>query len=118
MITAAYDSGNAFYSLLIAFGVASVLVIIFAVIFKKRGVWNRFILSDSLTREQGYIPATSREDLLDKEGVTLTPLRPSGTVEIEGERIDVVTSGQFIAQHKPIKVIKVEGTRVIVREIV
>ena len=118
VITAAYDTQNAFYSLLIAFGVATVLVIIFAVIFKKRGVWNRFILKDSLTKEEGYIPAISREDLLHMEGVTLTPLRPSGTVQIGDERIDVVTSGQFIAHNRPIRVIKVEGTRVIVREIV
>ena len=118
VVTAAYDTENAFYSLLIAFGVAAVLVVIFAIIFKKRGIWNRFILSDSLTKEAGYIPATSREDLLDQEGVTLTPLRPSGTVQIGEERIDVVTSGQFIAQNRPVRVIKVEGTRVIVREIV
>ncbi|WP_413242621.1 NfeD family protein [Paenibacillus sp. 1P07SE] len=118
VVTAAYDTGNAFYSLLIAFGVATVLVIIFAVIFKKKGIWNKFILRDSLSTEEGYIPAVSREDLLDMEGVTLTPLRPSGTVQIGEERIDVVTSGQFIANNKPIKVIKVEGTRVIVREIV
>jgi len=118
VVTAAYDTENAFWSLMLAFGVAAVLVIIFAIIFKKRGVWNRFILKENLTKEDGYIPAASKDLLIGLEGRTLTPLRPSGSVLIGDERIDVVSSGEFIDHDKPIRVIKVEGTRVIVREIV
>ncbi|MFC3344069.1 NfeD family protein [Paenibacillus abyssi] len=117
VVMAAYDTSDALTSLLIAFVIAAVIVIIFTVIFKKRGVWNKFILSDRLTNEEGYVPAASKEMLLGKLGITLTPLRPSGTIEIGDERVDVVTSGEFVGNGKQVKVIKVEGTRVVVREV-
>jgi len=45
----------------------------------------------------------------------LTPLRPSGTAEINGSRIDVVTGGEFIAAGESVEVYQVEGGRVVVR---
>ncbi len=54
--------------------------------------------------------------LLGQEGVALTPLRPSGTAVINGERVDVVSEGGFIAQEAAVIVTAVEGTRVVVRE--
>ena len=51
------------------------------------------------------------------EGLTVTPLRPAGTVVINEERLDVVSEGAFIDIHSPVKVVKIEGSRVVVREI-
>jgi membrane-bound serine protease (ClpP class) len=36
---------------------------------------------------------------------------------INGERIDVVSEGGFIGQNAKVKVIKVEGARIVVREV-
>ena len=44
-----------------------------------------------------------------------TPLRPSGTAVINGKRIDVVTEGPFVERGSPIKVVAIEGMRVVVR---
>ncbi|MDW7675619.1 MAG: NfeD family protein [Bacillota bacterium] len=50
--------------------------------------------------------------------MTITPLRPAGTVEFpDGDRLDVVTEGSFINSNFQVKVVKVEGTRVLVREV-
>ena len=46
----------------------------------------------------------------------MTPLRPAGTATIQGERIDVVSEGSFINANQRVKVVKVEGMRVVVRE--
>ncbi|MFE4509852.1 NfeD family protein, partial [Bacillus subtilis] len=43
--------------------------------------------------------------------------RPSGTVIIDDERLDVVSEGSFTEKDKKVKVIKVEGSRIVVREI-
>ncbi|MDD5557149.1 MAG: NfeD family protein [bacterium] len=51
------------------------------------------------------------------EGTALTPLRPSGKAEIGGRRIDVVTEGGMTAQGARVRVLSVEGARVVVREI-
>jgi len=116
VVLAAFDAQNAALSLGVAFVVALFVVWIVAKIFKRRGIWNRFILSDRLTTEEGYIPAQTRNDLLGREGVSLTQLRPAGVVEIDGERVDVVTDGEFVEKGRPVIVSKVEGTRIVVRE--
>jgi membrane-bound serine protease (ClpP class) len=54
------------------------------------------------------------EALVGKEGVAVTPLRPSGTATIEGERINVVTEGGFVERNSKIVVVEVEGNRVVV----
>ena len=58
---------------------------------------------------------TERPELLDQTGSALTPLRPSGTALINGYRVDVVTEGAMIDRHTPIRVVAVEGMRVVVR---
>ena len=56
----------------------------------------------------------SLKDLVGLEGRSITPLRPAGAALIGARRLDVVTEGKFVATDKPIKVIQVEGNRVIV----
>lgn len=58
---------------------------------------------------------TERPELLNQTGTTLTRLRPSGTALINGRRVDVVSDGNFLDAGQPIKVIAVEGLRVVVR---
>lgn len=57
-----------------------------------------------------------RPELLNRTGVTLTRLRPSGVATIDGQRVDVVTEGGLIERDATIKVVAVEGGRVVVRE--
>ena len=60
---------------------------------------------------------TERPELLDQTGKALTTLRPSGTAVISGKRIDVVTEGPFIEPGTTVKVVAVEGMRVVVRSV-
>ena len=50
------------------------------------------------------------------EGEAVTVLRPSGTGRFERVRVSVVTSGEFIDSGAPIRIVRVEGNRVVVRE--
>ena len=52
--------------------------------------------------------------LMGKEGVTITALRPAGAAEIDGRRIDVVTDGVFVDAGVAVRVLSVEGARVVV----
>ncbi len=54
-------------------------------------------------------------ELLNQPGTSLTPLRPSGTALINGRRVDVVTEGSMIERNTPLKVVAIEGMRVVVR---
>jgi membrane-bound serine protease (ClpP class) len=53
--------------------------------------------------------------LRGRVGTTLTPLRPAGIAEIEGRRVDVVSTGDFIAAGQPVEVVEEAGSRVVVR---
>lgn len=55
--------------------------------------------------------------LPDQEGTTRTPLRPSGKARFEGHDYDVVAEGSFIPQGKTVRVILIQGNRIVVREI-
>lgn len=60
----------------------------------------------------------SLTEYLGKEGRTLSMLRPSGLAMIDGERVDVVSDSEFLEAGVAIRVVEVEGNRVVVEELV
>jgi membrane-bound serine protease (ClpP class) len=58
-----------------------------------------------------------KPELLNGTGVALTQLRPSGIAKINGRRVDVVTEGGLIERGAAVKVVAVEGTRIVVRPV-
>ena len=48
-------------------------------------------------------------------GVALTDLRPAGVVEIDGERVDVVSEGGWISAGEDVELVRDEGYRRVVR---
>ena len=55
-------------------------------------------------------------DLINLTGTAYTALRPSGKATIGAQRLNVVTEGSFIEKDNSVKVIAVEGNRVVVRK--
>lgn len=112
-------SGNAvLYSIFLA--VILIMVIIEWVIFvkhKKRKIpfLNRLILNDATDKESGYTSFDDRSHLVGEIAVTHTVLRPSGTIRLGDERIDAVAEGSYIPSDVKVKIIFVEGTRIVVR---
>ncbi|MEX0805171.1 MAG: NfeD family protein, partial [Candidatus Binatia bacterium] len=77
---------------------------------------RRLILEAGLGTSQGYASAPESDvSWLGKQGMTLSPLRPAGLAEIEDQRIDVVSDGEFIESQAPIIVSRVDGNRIVVR---
>jgi membrane-bound serine protease (ClpP class) len=77
--------------------------------------WGGLFLRGGMAQTDGYISAPPRADLVGQEGVAVTDLRPAGTAAIAGERVDVVTEGEFVAQGSPVRVLRSEGYRHVVR---
>ena len=115
IILAAGNSVQAAVSLVIALGATVLLVGFLLRYLTKTQRWQWFILADRLDKEHGYIAPMDLQGLAGKEGVALTPLRPAGTAEIEGERYDVISEGSFIPAGTRLVVVRVEGARVLVR---
>ena len=81
------------------------------------GAWDRFVLATSLSRDEivEQREAEDRARFLGKVGRAVTPLRPTGVVEIEGDRLEVVTEGEFIAAGSAVKIVAMDRRRYFVR---
>lgn len=80
-----------------------------------------FRLSTRLTNPPSpTMPGTpwsaDRAYLAGREGVALSDLRPAGVARFDGERVDVVSEGDFIPAGSKLTVLRVEGMRVTVRQ--
>lgn len=80
----------------------------------RRGLWARLALRATMSGDEGYLAARPRLELVGQEGVAVTNLRPAGVATVGGERLDVVTGGEFIPAGAAVEVVKVEGGRIVV----
>ena len=89
-------------------------------VFPRTPVGRRVILKPEVeTVSERGSAGVSDEDyskLLGKTGKTVTPLRPSGIAEIEGERYSVVAEGEIIGPEIDIIVVNLEGNSIVVNE--
>jgi membrane-bound serine protease (ClpP class) len=106
----------AIIKLTVGFLAAIILIFLLARFLPKSNFFKKFILSEEEKATEGYTSRTNLSELLGVEGVAVTTLRPAGTAEINGKRIDVVTDSEYIEHGKPIIVTAVEGMRIVVRE--
>jgi membrane-bound serine protease (ClpP class) len=117
LFLASGDIGHMAMSVAIALIVSIVVaVILFKTIGLEKGFLRHIILKDATSTEKGYVSTVNRLEIIGLTGKTLTPLRPSGTAIFDNERLDVITEGGYINQGKSVKIIKVEGSRIVVRE--
>lgn len=75
------------------------------------------VLKDASTKEEGYATSEDLSQYVGKQGTTLTVLRPSGLALIDGQRVNVVSRGDFIEKNVSVSVIEAEGARVVVQKV-
>ena len=78
---------------------------------------SRLILRETESNEAGYRSTEDMEVFLGREGQTTTVLRPTGIAEFEGVRLNVVSEGEFIASGTTVRIVRIEGSRVLVRPV-
>lgn len=71
----------------------------------------------TMDSEQGYVSAETNAALLGQEGTVFSALRPAGSILVQGQRVDAVADGAFIAQGSRVRVIETHGSRVVVEAI-
>ncbi len=77
------------------------------------GRW--MIMKDSMQKDQGYhSDYYTSKNMMGKEGITESELRPSGIAIFDGERYDVVSDAEFLEPRTRVKVIKSDGNRLVV----
>lgn len=93
--------------------VGALLSLTFLKIFKPRKMWGKIALKDRLTTEAGYTTLTEEyKNLIGQSGITLTDMKPTGTVKINEKEYSAVSTGNLIKKDQKIKVINVDGTKI------
>lgn len=116
------EYGSALYTISLSFMAIFIVTLLSLKFVPQTRLWKRLrprmILTSREESEEGYRGTPSSwERFLGKEGKTLTILRPAGRAIFGEEILDVVTGGNFINQDSLIKVVKVEGNRIVVAEV-
>ena len=95
----------------------SVIVAVVAVRLVARSRLGRKLVLDDAGARDWKAAEAGLEELVGQEGQTLTQLRPAGLAEIAGRRLDVVADNELIAAGVAVRVVEVEGNRVVVEAI-
>jgi membrane-bound serine protease (ClpP class) len=108
---------------LACYALIAVLGIIVVVYLSSRGskkntnMLDELVLDERQQNNDGYTSVVDKSKFLGAIGVCTTDLRPAGTISIDGEPLDVVADGNFVKRGERVKVINVDGSRVLVRQI-
>lgn len=107
---------SAVTAMAIALLVSVVAFILIAKRLPTSRLWAKVVLKDESTSAKGYVSAAEDTTLLGKRGRVRTELRPSGTADIDGKLVDVVSEGAFLPVGTEVVVREVHGSRVVVRQ--
>jgi membrane-bound serine protease (ClpP class) len=81
------------------------------------GRFSGLLLQGAAHKSRGFVSAPHREDLVGRDGVAVTDLRPSGTARVGEERLDVVTEGEYVPSGSRVQVVQSDGYRHVVRAV-
>ena len=109
--------GQAMDGFLIGIVGAIIGLVLLAKLMIKTKFWEQLTAPDTQKKEDGYSNTLGWESLQGETGIADTDLHPSGWVRVKDQRIFVVSEGEFIEEGKEIKILSVDGNRVLVREL-
>ena len=83
----------------------------------KTKFWKQLTSPGLQEKADGFSNSFGWESFKGKEGIADTNLHPSGWIQLEDERVFVVSEGDFIEKGEKITVLSVDGNRVVVRKL-
>ena len=76
---------------------------------------SSLVHSETESNESGYSSVEDIAVFMDREGTASSVLRPTGIADFDGVRLNVSSEGQFIPAGTKVRIIKVEGAKILVR---
>ena len=76
---------------------------------------SSLVHSETESNEDGYRSIQDLAVFMDKEGTATSVLRPTGIADFEGVRLNVSSEGDFIPAGTKVRIVKVEGAKILVR---
>ena len=78
---------------------------------------SSLVHSETESNEDGYRSIQDLAVFMDKEGTATSVLRPTGIADFEGVRLNVSSEGDFIPAGTKVRIVKVEGAKILVRAV-
>lgn len=116
------DIASALQRVAFALGVTVIGGLLLSKLFPRTGLFRRIVLDAGLAGVDAGVPDIDGDPgidatLLGAQGVTLTYLRPFGKARINDRKIEVTTEGGFLEAGRPVRVVRIEGRNVVVRQL-
>ncbi|WP_331721978.1 NfeD family protein [Alkalithermobacter paradoxus] len=108
---------QAFAYMFVAFIITIIATVFLIKKLPKRKISKTLLLETKLNKEGGFVPYKENTDYIGKVGNSVSDLRPSGKVQIGNEILDCISETSYIEKNKAVKIIKIDGNKIIVREI-
>ena len=109
--------GQAMDGFLIGLVGAIIGIILLGKLMIRSKFWDQLTAPSSQKKNQGFSNTQGWESLQGELAITDTDLHPSGWINIDNQRIFVLSEGGFIEKGKEVTILSVDGNRVIVREL-
>lgn len=84
--------------------------------FRRHGKDSRIILNETLKEDTNN--AETLRSCIGREGITLTPLKPFGNINIDGNYIEACSDGEFIGANEKVLVVREYENKLYVRKII
>ena len=104
-----------FFITVIVLALLGILMAVMLYLLSKGKFRSPIILEEEQKSTEGYLSSSDLKYVLGKKGVAMTDLRPTGVGQIDGINFDVISEGNYISAGEPVEIIKVEGSKLIVR---
>lgn len=85
--------------------------------FPRTRVGKVMVLDAQQKPSEGWVSTISETSLMGAIGEVFTPLRPAGTIVVNGRRLDAVADGSLIERGAKVRIIDVRGSRIVVEEL-
>lgn len=113
------------HGMLVGLGVLIIIIAILALVISialksvARGKLSKsgLVLKDTVVDAQQEEAEADMQTFVGHVGRTSTVLRPAGIADFDGVRFNVVTEGEFVEKDEEVTIIRVEGSRIVVRRL-
>lgn len=116
IVMASTSVNQAIMSIGISLLITTTIVALIIKYLPKRNLSKTLFLGTNLDKENGFVSSKEDTSYIGMTAKTLTYLRPSGKIEIDGKMLDAISEGRYIEKDKIVVVLSVEGSRLKVKE--
>ena len=78
---------------------------------RRQQMHGKILLSDTLAED---LPQLDYPSLVGKEGKTVTQLRPTGEIDINGTRVEATALGQIVERGVKVRIVEAKANKLIV----